>query len=126
MNNMCIVGNITRDIDLKFVNENFTVAEFSVAVKKRYKNKEGNYDSVFFNCKAFNKQAELIAEKFQKGDCIALEVSYDPDTYEKDRKNVTVPKFSVNGLTFLNRRKENADSMGGAGTPVDDGDMPFN
>lgn len=126
MNITSIVGNICSDIELKFISENFSVASFSVAVKNNYKDKEGNYGSTFFPCKAINKQAELIAEKFQKGDCIALQMFYAPETFNnKEGNKVTKPMFKITGLTFLNRRREDKPNEEDLGTPVDYGDMPF-
>ena len=74
MNKVVIIGRFTRDPEIKYTTgENATAtARFSLAVNRRFKNKEGNYDADFINCVAFGKTAELIVKFFTKGMAIGI------------------------------------------------------
>jgi len=69
MNIVIIKGNITKDIDLKFAQgSGLGIAKFSVAVARMKKDDPSD----FFNCTAFGKTAETIAERLHKGSPILI------------------------------------------------------
>ena len=72
MNKCVIIGRVTKDIELKQLSSGGSVVEFSVAVKRSFKNANGEYESDFFNCVAFKNTAELISRYVKKGDMIAI------------------------------------------------------
>lgn len=73
MNKIIISGRLTRDPEIKFTQTtNKKIASISVAVRRNFKNSEGNYDSDFFNCSAFGGQAEFLEKYFKKGQEILL------------------------------------------------------
>jgi len=74
MNKVQIVGRLTRDPEVRYsTGENATaVARFSVAVNRRNKNAEGQYEADFINCVAFGKSGEFIEKYFRKGMAIGL------------------------------------------------------
>ena len=73
MNKIIISGRLTRDPEIKFTQtNNKKIASISVAVRRNFKNSEGNYDSDFFNCSAFGTQAEFLEKYFKKGQEILL------------------------------------------------------
>lgn len=68
MNKVSIVGTICRDIDVRTgQGENSTVARFSVAINRKFKNKDGQYDADFPSIIAFGKSAEFVQKYFEKG-----------------------------------------------------------
>ena len=74
MNKVELVGRLTRDPEVRYTQgENASaIARFSVAVNRRFKNNEGNYDADFINCVAFSKSAEFIEKYFKKGMAIGI------------------------------------------------------
>ena len=62
MNKCTLVGRLTKDPEIRYSQgENATAtARFSVAVSRRFKNAESNYDADFINCVAFCKTAEFL------------------------------------------------------------------
>lgn len=79
--NTIITGNLTRDVELKYFESGKIKAVFSVACNiynPKTKEQEPNY----YNCEAWEKQAEFIAEKFKKGDKISLECVLKHETYK--------------------------------------------
>lgn len=65
MNSITIVGRIGRDPELRFATTGTAVADFSVAVTRRPKDKEE--ETVWFECVAFGEQAENYCADFAKG-----------------------------------------------------------
>lgn len=73
MNKFICNGRLTKDPEIKFTQTtNTKIASISVAVRRNYKNAEGNYDSDFFNCTAFGNQAEFLEKYFKKGQEILI------------------------------------------------------
>ena len=61
MNKAILIGRLTRDPELKTTASGVSVCSFSIAVNRRFKNAEGNYDADFINCVAWRQQGEFIA-----------------------------------------------------------------
>lgn len=67
-NFVILKGRLTRDPEIRFTQTNNTkVASFNIAVNRKFKNAEGNYDADFFNCTAFGASADFIGKYFKKG-----------------------------------------------------------
>lgn len=66
MNNVQLVGRLTRDPEVRYSDGGSTVARFSLAVDRRF-HKEGQQDVDFISCVAFGKTAEFIEKYFSKG-----------------------------------------------------------
>lgn len=105
MNSVNLIGNITRDLEVKEFGST-KVLSFSVAVQKRVKDKNtGEYGANYINCKAFNKTAEIIAQHFSKGSKIGIEGEIDTGRYEdKDGKTVYTTDVVVRNITFVERK----------------------
>lgn len=73
-NTITIVGNVSRDPELRFTPSGQAVANFSVAVSRRKKNGDQWEDVLegFFNCIAWRNMAENVAESLAKGDRVIV------------------------------------------------------
>ena len=69
MNSICLIGRETKDVEL--FNEG-KIGKISVAVPRQFKNKEGNYDTDFFDCVIFNP-TEYLKENLIKGTLVSIE-----------------------------------------------------
>lgn len=68
MNLVILKARLTRDPEIKFSQANNTkIASINVAVNRKFKNAEGEYEADFFNCTAFGNSAEFIQKYFKKG-----------------------------------------------------------
>lgn len=75
VNNISILGNITRDPELRFTPNGTPVATFGIAVNRRYRNNKTNEwieDVSFFNVTAWFKLAENCAESLSRGDRVLI------------------------------------------------------
>lgn len=107
MNRVVMIGRTTKDIELKTTPSGASVAEFSIAVKRAYKNANGENESDFFNCIAFSKLAETISRYVKKGDQVGIEGRLQTSNYtNKEGKKVYVTNIIVENVEFLQNKKQ--------------------
>lgn len=74
-NTVTLVGNVTDDPELRFTPSGAAVANFTVAVNRRFKNQSGDWEDRldgFFKCSCWREMAENVAESVKKGTRIVL------------------------------------------------------
>lgn len=81
MNNVVLVGRLTRDPDVRYTDGGLTIARFSLAVDRRFKKDDGP-TADFPNIVAFGKTAEFIEKYFHKGMKIGLQGRIQTGSYE--------------------------------------------
>lgn len=125
MNNVFLMGRLTRNIDLKQT-ATTTVARVGIAVDRKF-SKEKAVD--FFNLVAFGKTAEFMSKYFGVGSKILVEGRLQTSRYkDKDGNDRTSTDVIVEQVEFADSKKKAADSGGDkdfGGTPIDDSDTPF-
>ena len=127
MNIVVIKGNISRDIDLTLAKgSGMAIAKFGVAVSRIKKDDPSD----FFNCTAFGKTAELIANCLSKGKPILINGHLQSGKYDKDGHTVFTVDVIVDRFEFISR-KEGNDNSGTSSSdsrsdimPTDD-EIPF-
>lgn len=82
MNKVILVGRLTKDPDMRTTSTGMNVASFSLAVNRNFKNKDGNYDTDFFNVSVFGKQAENVSRYVSKGSQVGVEGRLQNRTYD--------------------------------------------
>lgn len=140
MNSISIHGRLTRDVELKTTQSGKSVASFSVAVDRAYKDAEGNKQTDFFNCKAWGGAADVIAQYFSKGSEIALTGEMRNDRYkDKDGNDRDWWYINVSTFDFCGSKSDkqsqgvkngpsvssNAPSLEGFEEVIDGDDAPF-
>lgn len=143
MNQVNLIGNITRDPEVKYTDSQMAVLRFSVAIN-RGKDREGNDRGADYpNCVAFGKTAENIGRFFKKGRKIGITGHIQTGSYEKNdgtkvyTTDVMVDRFyfcdsaSSSGSGGTSSYKQPAGASGSvSGIPegfemVDESDIPF-
>ncbi|MFX9209218.1 single-stranded DNA-binding protein, partial [Acinetobacter baumannii] len=66
INNVVLVGRMTRDAELRYTPSNQAVATFSLAVNRNFKNQSGEREADFINCVIWRQQAENLANCAKK------------------------------------------------------------
>ena len=137
MNKVIIIGRFTRDPEIKYTTgENATAtARFSLAVNRRFKNKEGNYDADFINCVAFGKTAEFIEKYFTKGMAIGITGRIQTGSYtNKEGQKIYTTDVVVEETEFVESKNKgtsdnvannNANSNSDFKETASDDEMPF-
>ena len=129
MNNITLIGRLTRDPELKYTQSGKAFCKFSIAVQREFNREEAD----FINCIAWDKRAEAICEYLRKGRRIATQGRLSVNSYEKDgetkwKTEVIVDKFEfVDSLNNDTKGNENAkSSQEPENTDVDSDDsFPF-
>lgn len=107
MNKVCLTGRTTKDIELKYNQNNVAITSFTLAVTRKFKNQNGEYESDFINCIAYKSTAELLNKYVKKGDLLGIEGRIQTRNYEdKDGKRVYVTEVIVDSIDFLQAKKD--------------------
>ncbi|API88303.1 single-stranded DNA-binding protein [Marinilactibacillus sp. 15R] len=72
INNVVLVGRMTRDAELRYTGSGTAVASFSIAVERTFTNAQGERETDFINCVAWRKTAEIISNFTRKGSLVGV------------------------------------------------------
>ena len=107
INNVVLVGRITRDVELSMSTAGTPYSSFTLAVNRAFKGKDGQDKADFIGCKAFNKQAENLARYCGKGSLIAVVGSIQVSNFPgKDGNIVYRTEVLANNVQFLDTRNQ--------------------
>lgn len=112
MNKVILLGNLTRDPEIRYSQgENqMAIARFSIAAQRKFK-RDGEPDADFFNCVAFGKTAEFIEKYFRKGGKMALVGQLQNNNYtNKNGEKVYSVQILVNEVEFAERKSSQNDA----------------
>ena len=108
MNKIILKGNLTRNIELKDIGNDKKVANFSIAVRRDYKNQSGEYETDFFNCSAFGNTANFIQKYFNKGSQMLLIGHLQNNQWETDSgEKRTATNVIVESVEFCGSKQQN-------------------
>lgn len=129
MNNVNIIGRLTKDVEVRKTSTNKSVSSFSIAVDN-LATKDGEKTTSFFNCNAWNNVAETLSKYTRKGDRIAISGSLIQRNYEKNGEKISVVEINVNSITLIENKKENAsvnreNKSVENDNKINDDDLPF-
>lgn len=114
LNKVMLIGNLTRDPQIKQLPTNTTLAEFGLAVSRRYKTAAGEdrEETCFLDCTAFGKQAEVIGQYCQKGKPLFVEGRLKYDSWDDKQGFGRRSKVSVvvENFQFLGSRDEHGSA----------------
>lgn len=117
MNNVSLLGRLTRDPELRYTPNGAAVVRFTLAVdrrlsKERRAQAEANNQPTadFISCTAWNKTAELIANYMRKGSQLAVEGRIQTGSYEKDGRTIYTTDVIVNNMDFVGSASDNRGS----------------
>lgn len=134
MNKAIIVGNLTKDPEQRTTANGTAVTSFTVAVRRRYKDADGNYQADFINCVAWRGTAEFIAKYFTKGLKIGVIGTIQTRTYDDQNGNRRyVTEVVVDEAEFVTSKAQNTGANKQAAMldwleeyePLDDSELPF-
>jgi single-strand DNA-binding protein len=124
-NRVILAGNLTRDPELRYTPNGTAVAKFSIAVNRKYKEKE---ETSFFDIVYFGKPAEIIAEYMKKGRPLLVEGRLQQQRWETDegQKRSKIEVIGEN-FQFLGGRGQDSPRSDSDSEPpeFDDSDIPF-
>ncbi len=103
-NKVLLMGNLTRDIELKHIAGNQAVAEIGLAVNRRYRTKEGEdrEETTFVDCEAWGRTAEVMKQYLSKGRPVFVEGRLKLDQWtDKDGQKRSKLRVVVENFQFI-------------------------
>ena len=135
MNSVQLIGRLTRDPEVRYTDGGVSIARFSLAVERRFKQENGA-DADFINIVSFGKTADFIEKYFHKGMKVALNGRIQTGSYtDKDGKKVYTTDVIAENVEFC-ESKGNSTNNEASSTAQDvdfmnvpdgvDEELPFN
>ena len=134
MNNVVLVGRLTRDVELKYIPGSGTpVTNFAMAVDREFTGKDGKKETDFIDIQVWGKSAENCDNYIGKGSLVAIQGSIRIDSYQdQEGNNRKMTRVNANRVQFLDSKKDKQvnnvipDGQFGNFQEVDDtDDIPF-
>lgn len=110
INNVVLVGRLTKDCDLRYTPSGAAVARFNLAVNRSFKNENGDYDADFISCVIWRQSAEALANFTRKGSLICVTGRIQTGSYVKDGRTVYTTEVIAENFRLLESRKDNKQS----------------
>ena len=144
-NKVILMGNLTRDPEVRYTSGGTAIAKLGMAVNRRWKNQEGQMqeETTFVDVDAFGRQAETIGQYLKKGRPVMVEGRLKLDQWDDKQTGQKRSKLGVvlENFQFLDSRGEvggggegggysqpgstsNSPPGDGSSVPADD-DVPF-
>jgi single-strand DNA-binding protein len=118
-NQVILLGNLTRDPQLKYLPSQTPVAEFGIACNRKFKTQSGEdkEEVTFVDCSAFGKTGELINQYFTKGKPIFIQGRLKYDSWEDKQGGGKRSKMTVivENFQFIGGRDGGGGGGGGGG-----------
>lgn len=118
-----MMGNLTRDPELRVTPNGANVVSFSVALGRSYKNSNGDWvdDVDYINCTAWGPLAERVAQYLFKGSKALVQGRLRSSSWEQDGKKRSKLEVLATDVTFLDAKRDNADANDEPTNGSDDG-----
>ncbi|MFO0894240.1 MAG: single-stranded DNA-binding protein [Phycisphaerales bacterium] len=103
-NKVLLMGNLTRDIEVRHTPSNQAVARIGLAVNRKYRTKdnEEREETTFVNCEAWGKTGEIMAQYLRKGSPVFIEGRLKLDQWEdKDGQKRSAMNVVVENFQFI-------------------------
>ena len=118
MNKIMLIGRLTKEPELRYLQNGTATASFTLAVTRRFANQNGEREADFINCQAWQKTAEFVANYFKKGQLMALEGRLQVRSYDgQDGQRRWVTEVVAEQIEFVGSKPNgNSNSDGAAGS----------
>jgi len=119
INNVVLVGRLTRDVELRYTANGTAVGSFTVALDRPFTNQNGEKDTDFINCVAWRKTAETLANFTRKGSLVGVTGRIQTRNYTNNegRKvyvtEVVCDNFQMLEPKSVTERRAQSDGSGG-------------
>lgn len=122
INNIVLVGRMTRDAELRYTPSNVATASFSLAVNRPFKNQAGEREADFINCVIWRQQAENLTNWAKKGTLIAVTGRIQTRNYDNAQgQRVYVTEVVAENFQLLESRAAREGQSAGGYAPAGQG-----
>ena len=120
INNVVLVGRLTRDPELKQTSSGISFVNFTIAVNRTYVDQSGERQADFINCVVWRAQAENLARYMRQGSLIGVEGRIQTRSYETEEGMRYITEVLANSITFLESKSESTSSNNNNNTERED------
>lgn len=118
-NRIILIGNLTKDPELRYTPQGTPVSTFRIAVNTRYKqSEESREDTLFIDIVTFGKQAETCSQYLGKGKSVLVEGRLQERRWESEGQQKSKVEVVAQTVRFLSRKG------GGEGQSAPDTEVP--
>ena len=131
MNNVVLIGRLTKDVELKYIQGTGTpVANFAIAVDREFAGKDGKKEVDFIDIQVWGKSAENCSNYIGKGSLVGIQGSIRIDLYQnKEGENRKITRVNANRVQFLDTKRTEQENKTNTNTlefqEIDNDDIPF-
>ncbi|GAB6688908.1 single-stranded DNA-binding protein [Streptococcus uberis] len=128
INNVVLVGRMTKGAELRYTPNQVATATFTLAVNRTFKSQNGEHEADFINCVIWRQAAENLANWAKKGALIGITGRIQTRNYENQQgQRVYVTEVVADNFQMLESRNQNSNGPFDNSNPADisDDDMPF-
>lgn len=111
MNNVALIGNLTRDPEMRYTNGNMAIATFSIAINRPKKKDGSDGGADFPRITVFGTQAENCDRFLHKGSKVGIVGKIQTGSYEKDGQRFYTTDIVADRVEFLGRAPEPSNDM---------------
>ena len=114
MNNVVLIGRLTKDVELKYIQGTGTpVANFAIAVDREFTGKDGKKEVDFIDIQVWGKSAENCSNYIGKGSLVGVQGSIRIDLYQnKEGENRKITRVNANRVQFLDTKNNKVNHQG--------------
>lgn len=114
INNVVLVGRLTKDAELRYTQSNIAVATFTLAVNRPFKNEGGEREADFIQCVIWRQAAENLANWAKKGSLIGITGVIQTRSYDNQQgQRVYVTEVIASNFQLLESRSSQQNNQGG-------------
>ena len=109
MNNVTLLGTLTKDVELRYLPSGSALANLSLAHNKRFKRADGEYDErvLYVKASCFGKTAEVINQYFKKGSRILIQGELVLNTWtDKNGNNRQEHSILIEKINFVDKKNQ--------------------
>ena len=123
LNKVMLMGNLTRDPEIKYTPKGMAIAHFGIAVNRVWSNEAGEKQEevTFIDVEMFGRKAEVVGEYFKKGKPIYVEGRLKLDSWDDKTSGQKKSKLKVVGETFEFLGSREGGTGGGGGESSEGG-----
>ena len=105
INNVVLIGRLTKNLDLKYTSNGTANASFTLAVNRQFTNQKGEKEADFINCVVWRKTAESFANYTRKGSLVGIEGRIQTRFYDNQQgQRVYVTEVVAEVVSFLDTK----------------------
>lgn len=122
LNKVMLMGNLTRDVEVKYLQNQQAVAKLGLAINRRWKSAEGEAreETTFVDCEAWGKTAEILGKYLSKGRPVFIEGRLKLDQWEKDGQKFSKLKVVIDAFEFVDSKPGGGPGGGSGGGDFDE------